>query len=257
MTKELVASNVEWKKWGEKDPLMGVATRSGRGRGGPNPWTAEEFYQLGRSDWEDFFARWRRYGVDSASCLEIGCGTGRFTRQLAGQFGSVHALDVSEGMIEYARQQLKDAGERVTFVLGDGVHIPLGDAAVTAVFSTHVFQHFDSLAHAAVYFREAARVLSPGGTLMIHLPIHHWPAMPGAFDALYRVRKQVGDVRAWVRRKLMLYGLSRHHFMRGLSYPMPYLFELLASVGLTDIEIAVFKTKEEQVVHPFVLARKP
>lgn len=71
--KEL-ASNKEWKKWGEIDPLFGVASWQNKQRDGSNPWTDQEFYQLGDSDWKDFSRHWEMYGVSRESCLEIGCG---------------------------------------------------------------------------------------------------------------------------------------------------------------------------------------
>jgi ubiquinone/menaquinone biosynthesis C-methylase UbiE len=166
----------------------------------------------------------------------------------------VFGLDVSAGMIEYAREHIE--AKSVIFLLGDGIHIPLADASVTAVFSAHVFQHFDSISHASAYFREVARVLAPGGTIMIHLPIHHWPTMPRLFDAAYHFRKRIGDIRAWVRRQLIRAGLSHHHFMRGLSYPVQYLFDFLPKYGLGEIEISILQTKTENALHPFVLARK-
>ena len=52
-------SNVEWKKWGEVDPLYAVASWAGKQRGQSNPWTDEEFYELGRSDWADFVRHWQ------------------------------------------------------------------------------------------------------------------------------------------------------------------------------------------------------
>lgn len=252
--KEPVASNIEWKKWGEKDPLMGVATRTGKDAAGGRPWRDEEFYALGESDWRDFFERWKRYGVQNTSCLEIGCGTGRITRELARAFQQTFALDVSEGMLEYAKRQVSETSVR--FLLGDGVSIPLPDRSVTAVFSTHVFQHFDSLSHASHYFREIGRTLQPGCSLMIHLPIHHWPVMSDFFDGVYSVRKHVGDIRAWVRRRLIGAGVLHHHFMRGLSYSRQYLFDYLPTCGFKDVEILVFRTKKENVVHPFVFARR-
>src|SRR5438094_7720902 len=42
-------SNVEWQRWGEIDPLYGVAATTGRARSGPHPWTDEEFYERGRT----------------------------------------------------------------------------------------------------------------------------------------------------------------------------------------------------------------
>lgn len=251
--KKNIASNIEWKRWGALDPLMGVATRRGKDRYGPNAWTDEEFYKLGRSDWQDFFERWSRYGVDKSSCLEVGCGTGRITSELQHCFEKVFALDISEGMIEYAKKHI--TGSSVSFLLGDGVNIPLPDSSVTSVFSTHVFQHFDSLSHASGYFKEIRRVLAPGGTLMIHLPVHHWPAMPGVFEFIYRVRKRIGDARAWIRRQLIRAGMS-HHFMRGLSYPDRYLFDILSRLDFVDVEILVFQTTSERAFHAFVFARR-
>jgi len=252
--KETIASNIEWKKWGEKDPLMGVATRHGKDTAGSDPWSDKEFYALGRSDWADFYEKWKRYGVNTESCLEIGCGTGRITRQLALAFRKVYAVDVSEDMIAYAKKQMPI--DSITFLIGDGVTIALPDQSVTAIFSTHVFQHFDSIKHASLYFSEVARVLKPGGSVMVHLPIHQWPAMPRVFDRLYQVRKRLGDVRAQIRRRLMQMGLSHHHFMRGLSYSGEYLFSFLPTCGLNDVEICMFRTTEESVIHPFVFARR-
>ena len=91
-------SNIEWKKWGEKDPLWGAASCPGKERDGTDPWTDEEFYELGEADWQDFIAHWRKYGVDNRSCLEIGCGAGRITLHLAKHFQNTYAVDVSEGM---------------------------------------------------------------------------------------------------------------------------------------------------------------
>lgn len=69
--KEL-SSNQEWKKWGEDDPLFAVASWQGKNKEGDAPWTDEEFYNLGMSDWSDFQVRWEKYGVNKESCLEIG-----------------------------------------------------------------------------------------------------------------------------------------------------------------------------------------
>src|SRR5688500_10138510 len=88
------ASNIEWTAWAQEDPLYAVATCPGRNRAGGKPWSDEEFYALGKSDWEDFRGRWELYGLDRDSCVEIGCGAGRITRHMAEHFGVVHALDI-------------------------------------------------------------------------------------------------------------------------------------------------------------------
>ncbi len=252
MGKKRVASNVEWERWGQVDPLYGVASWAGKERGGVAPWTDDEFYQLGRSDWQDFLAHWKKYGVDNTSCLEIGCGAGRITMHLARYFRTTHAVDVSREMITYARQHIRDPS--VNFYLTNGMEIPL-DNPVNAVFSTHVFQHFDSLNHASDYFAEISRVLTPGGSLMIHLPIYNWPVMPSTFELAYRLRRYAGNIKAWILRRLVVRGLSRP-FLRGLGYPISYFYDALPKYGFTDVEISIFATKSNNRRHPFVFARK-
>ena len=51
------------------------------------------------------------------SILEIGCGTGKNTTFLAQVGAHVHALDFSEGMIEKAREKVKE--ENVKFSVAD------------------------------------------------------------------------------------------------------------------------------------------
>ncbi len=253
MTTTTIASNIEWKKWGEEDPLYGVSSWSGKAKGDAAPWTDSEFYSLGKSDWEDALARWKQYGVNRASCLEIGCGTGRVTMHMARFFERVHAIDISEGMLAYARTHV-DAPS-VTFHLTNGATLPVPDQSVSAIFSSHVFQHFEPTSVAADYFAEIARVLTPGGTFMIHLPLYQWPAMPPVFNALYQLRKTVGNLRARIKRRLMVRGRSKP-IMRMTHYAMADLFDTLPAYGFTGVEISVFPMKSNGDPHPFIFARK-
>ena len=250
--KEL-SSNKEWKKWGKTDPLFGVASWAGRDKKGANPWTDEEFYALGVSDWKDFRKHWESYGVDNASCLEIGCGAGRITKQLATYFCEVHALDVSSDIIEYAKKRIERPS--VIFHVSNGSDIPLDDQSMSAVFSTHVFQHFDSLVAAKKYFGEIARVMKPSGTVMIHLPIYKWPRMGRIFRRIYKVQKHLEDVKARAKRLLMDYGMAKP-IMRSLIYPVEFFYEVLPGLGFIDIEVSIFVTKSNNAPHPFIFATK-
>jgi len=248
------ASVVEWRRWGAVDPLYGVASWDAKQMGGGSPWTDEEFYALGKSDWEDFESLWRRYGLVPGVCVEIGCGTGRITRQLVQIFHRVEAVDVSEEMITYAQERIGDP--RITFHLTPGLVLPMKDASVDAVFSTHVFQHLNSLQESQAYFAEVSRVMRSGATLMIHLPVHEWPSMRKMFSSLYKVIKVAGDVRAAARRRLMEINRAKP-CMRGLSYPVGFLFEALSGHGLVSIELTVIRVRSNNGVHPFLFARKP
>lgn len=156
-------------------------------------------------------------------------------------------------MIEYAKNHIKSPS--VSFHLSKGINVPLADSSVDSVFSTHVFQHLDSLSVAKSYFEEIARVLRPGGTLMIHLPIYKWPATAWYFKAIYGSWKKYSDVKAQWKRLLMRYGMSKP-IMRSLKYPLDFFYQEFPNLGLSDIEIAVFVTRSNNSPHPFVFARK-
>jgi ubiquinone/menaquinone biosynthesis C-methylase UbiE len=253
MTEKIPTTNIEWKAWGDYDPLMDVAGWSGKSKDDANPWNDSESYKLGESDWKDFLAYWERYGVDRSSVLELGCGTGRITMQLAKYFKVVHAVDVSEGMIAYAQKYINSS--TVYFHLTNGIEIPLPDNSVSAIFSCHVFQHFNSIEHATKYFKEISRVLQPKGSIMIHLPILAWPCGIGqVIPMLYRLRKAIGDVKIRINRFL----LRRYNvkpMMQMISYLGEYVYNKIAGLGYTNIEIIIFPTKSNGGLHPFVFAK--
>lgn len=249
MQHEALKSNIEWKKWGEEDPLFGVATWRGKSKDGESPWTEDEFYALGRSDWGDFWMHWKNYGVNTRNCLEFGCGAGRMTRQISGEFEHVLAVDVSEGMIRCARKAVRP---NVEFSIIDGTHLPIPDSSVSAVFSTHVLQHLDSAEIGYAYFREFYRVLDSGGTLMIHLPIYIFPGnvLTKVGTPAYALVRKVGDLRAMMRRRMGT------RTMRGTRYSLNELYTFLSSLGFKKIEFNIFPTTSNESLHPFVFATK-
>jgi SAM-dependent methyltransferase len=246
-------TNTDWEAWGRADPLYGVATLPGR----EGSWQANEFFRLGADDWQVFRPHWEQYGVERDCCVEIGCGAGRMTAQLADEFARVEAVDVSPAMLERAEDHIK--ATNVTFHASDGVALPLADRSVTAAFSVHVFQHFPSLDVAAANFAEIYRVLVTGGTLMIHLPIVVWPH--GRFVATHRRLDRVFALarNASVATKRLSHrkGWSSHAPMAILSYETDWLDNTLTTLGFTDFEIRlVFSESPMARRHPFVFARK-
>jgi len=244
-------SNAEWKAWGKHDPLFAVATWKDKGKSDESPWTDEEFYSLGEKDWADFRRRWAEYGLSTQHCLEIGCGAGRITNQLAKDFAKVTAVDVSEDQVAYAKGRLRQ--ENVTFDVTDGVHFPVADGIVSGVFSCHVFQHFDSYEDAHRVLLEVFRVMRPDATLCIHLPIFSLPRYPvkPLVRGLHYVSKAIGSIRATLSRargKLI---------MRGLWYELDWVDRSLSGIGFTDIETRGFRLSSNQDWHEIVLARKP
>jgi SAM-dependent methyltransferase len=245
-------SNTEWRQWGRYDPLWAVAAWNDKQKAGSTPWNEEEFYALGESDWRDFSGHWQNYGFDRTSCLEIGCGAGRLTRQLAGAFDQVYAVDVSQDMIACAKKNVP--GGNVQFSVTDGIHIPLSDCSVRAVFSTHVLQHLDSVQIGLTYFREFHRVLSHGGTMMVHLPVYEFPGkgteVAPLFDMIWAFHRALGYLRAELKR------WAGVRTMRGTPFPIRFLHDSLAGIGFHNMEFRIFPTKINGDPHPFVFATK-
>lgn len=95
--------------------------------------------------------------------LELGCGTGKNTVWLAERARRVIALDFSAGMLARARERLR--GAPVQLVRHDVREPwPVRGEAVDVVIGNLVLEHVEAL---GPVFSEAARVLRPGGTLLL------------------------------------------------------------------------------------------
>lgn len=105
----------------------------------------------------------REEGPFRSSVLDLGCGTGWFTRKFA-DLGRVEALagvDLSAGMLEQARESGPDG---IRWIVADAEHLPLPDDSVDLIFSNLMIQWCDDPRSA---LRECRRVLRSGGSLMI------------------------------------------------------------------------------------------
>jgi ubiquinone/menaquinone biosynthesis C-methylase UbiE len=107
-------------------------------------------------------------GRGRGRCLELGCGTGARAADLRGLGWTPLGVDLSGGMLRYARG-------RLPAVCADASRLPVRDGSVDAVIT--VMAHTDMPDYPAV-LREAARVLRDGGSL-IHIGVH--PAFCGGF----------------------------------------------------------------------------
>lgn len=240
---------------GQLDPLFGVAAWTGREKHGNRPWTDDEFYALG-GDWDDFDSHWQRYGRGDGCCLEIGCGAGRITRRLAAAFREVIAVDVSEGMISYARQRITDPNVR--WFVSDGERLPCSDGQVSAVFSTHVFQHLPNVEVGAALFSEIYRVLEPGGSFMVHLPLLQLPEVNRIFARLgrYALRQYaaLASANAAIMRLKMRLGGKPH--MHGTAYEVTKFYSRLVAIGFQDVEFATFLVRPSLALQGYVMGKR-
>jgi ubiquinone/menaquinone biosynthesis C-methylase UbiE len=100
--------------------------------------------------------------------LELACGTGIVTRRLRDLLppdARLLATDLNEGMLDIARLKFR-SNEQVEWQHADATSLALDDATFDAVVCQFGVMFF---ADKAAAFREAHRVLAPGGSLLFNV----------------------------------------------------------------------------------------
>jgi ubiquinone/menaquinone biosynthesis C-methylase UbiE len=97
--------------------------------------------------------------------LELGCGTGVFLERTAATGAQVHALDLSEDLLDKARERLRGA-PNVILDRGNAEAMPYPGERFDTVYGSSVLHHLDLEAALA----EVRRVLRPGGRLVFTEP---------------------------------------------------------------------------------------
>jgi len=116
--------------------------------------------------------------------LDVGCTIGHNTLPWKQQYpdADVHAVDVSAAGLLYGAARAKMQGAAVQFHQMDTEALHFADSSFDLVFSS-MFLHELSKKTRAAYFREAHRLLRPGGLLLnMELPPN---SKMGAFEGFY------------------------------------------------------------------------
>jgi SAM-dependent methyltransferase len=161
-------------------------------------------------------------GPGAGTCLELGCGTGVHAGRVRGLGWTPVGVDVSTGMLRYARG-------RLPVVRGDAGRLPFRAGSVAAAVAVMV--HTDMPAYPAV-LREAARVLRPGG-VFVHVGVH--PCFCGGFAD--RTDRQAVVIRPgyrdghWTSESWTDAGVRDK--VGATHFPLPELLHAVLDAGLT------------------------
>ncbi|GII66627.1 hypothetical protein Skr01_67120 [Sphaerisporangium krabiense] len=160
-------------------------------------------------------------GPGAGVCLEVGCGTGVHARTVRELGWTPFGIDLSSGMLRYARGRLPVAR-------ADAERLPIRDDALPAVVAMMV--HTDMPGYATV-LREVARVLRPGG-VFVHVGVH--PCFCGGFadrtdPAAVVIRPGYTDSH-WTKTSWTDQGVRNR--VGAMHRPLPELLHMFLDAGL-------------------------
>jgi SAM-dependent methyltransferase len=109
--------------------------------------------------------------ISGQTVLDVGCGSGKNSVLLAKRGARVLAMDISEPMIQVARQRSVDneVSSAVSFMSASAHDFPLGDESVDLVFGIAILHHLDL----QLVSREVFRVLRKDGRAIFQEPVRN------------------------------------------------------------------------------------
>jgi SAM-dependent methyltransferase len=127
--------------------------------------------------------------------LDLGCGTGEFTAELARAGANAVGVEVAEAALARARARHPAIDFRLAPIDGP---LPLEDSEFQLVWCSEVIEH---VADTARWLSEVRRVLAPGGRLLLTTPSHG--RLRVALGGVERFSEPLGDhLHLYTRRSL-------------------------------------------------------
>jgi SAM-dependent methyltransferase len=130
---------------------------------------------------------------NSNKFLDLGCGDGIFGSILWGLEPIAMGVDLDEGELLCARE----SGAYRNLLAADAAALPFAEGSLATILSNSVLEHIPDL---DPVFREACRVLRPGGRLIVTVPTPRYESSFFWTRALTALRLE--NLAAWYRRTL-------------------------------------------------------
>ena len=125
-------------------------------------------------------------GNNKGLVLEIGCGTGLFTKELAATDNAIVAIDISDALIKKAKEHVH--AQNVEFVVGNAYQSKFQPNTFDFVVGSSSLHHLE--VDAAL--KEFSRILKPGGGIMFTEPNMMNPQI-ALIKNIPAIKRRVGD----------------------------------------------------------------
>ena len=179
--------------------------------------------------------------------IDLGSGAGNdvfIAQRLVGTTGTVIGIDMTEAMIERARQNAKKLGyTNVEFRLGEIEQLPVEDNAADVVVSNCVINLVPDKLKA---FQEVYRVLKPGGNLIVSVPRFYPEKICWLLSKEY-YNSDGGHIRIYTQKQITAiferFGLRQRssHFAHSLHTPYWWLKCLLGLNREDALPVTLYK----------------
>ncbi len=183
-----------WDTFGKTDPLYAILTNPDKLG---NKWEEEQFFKTGIDEINRIMKHIEEFEITilHKKALDFGCGVGRLTQALTGNFEEVYGVDIAPSMIDYARKYNKFDG-RCQYFLNEKSDLKLFKSnTFDFVYSSIVLQHMEPR-YSKEYIKEFLRVLVPGGLAVFQIPSeskmpaeYHEPDPTVAVMEMYGIKK--------------------------------------------------------------------
>jgi ubiquinone/menaquinone biosynthesis C-methylase UbiE len=163
--------------------------------------------------------------------LDIACGPGILIPGLRERGYTITAVDAAQAMVDRAREEHK-AGPDLTIEVGDVYALKYPDATFDAVTALGLVEYLDDQSKA---HKEMARVLKPGGTLVVSYPYRWSP---------WRIWGRFLMAITWIPRRLykLLTG-SRGHYITHREYTVADARAKFSDAGVTPDRVWFYNLK--------------
>ena len=111
--------------------------------------------------------------------LEVGCGRGTVSSYFADNGFDCTLLDLSQSILDTAKNIFENNGHNASFVNGDALKMPFEDNSFDVVVSIGLFEHFEDVETPVT---EQLRILKPGGLFLGYIV----PERPDNVQRYYR-----------------------------------------------------------------------
>ena len=188
----------------------------------------------------------------SAKLLDVPCGVGRISVELAGYGFQVTGVDLSPSAIHACQQLADERGVSVAWEQRDMCDLPWVDHFDGAVCWWDSFGFLDEAGNAA-HLKAIHRALRPGGRLLLEthvaesvlgkLPMRHWDWLGDllVMEELGFDHEQTQLLRRWT---FIRDGVTESKLISVQIYTYRELIALLKQVGFTQVETTSHRSDE-------------